>query len=101
MSEEDLPGAGPPPNPLAGRQRRLVITLRVATVVAFTFGVAALVLPGEAGRVVAAAMVVVLVVTPLARVAWLVLRWGLRRDWRFAGAGVALLTVVALGLLTH
>jgi UDP-N-acetylmuramyl pentapeptide phosphotransferase/UDP-N-acetylglucosamine-1-phosphate transferase len=79
----------------------MATALRLATVAAFVLGVLALALPDRPGAVAASGMVIVLVSTPLARVGWLTARWCLRRDWRFAAAGAALLVVVALGSLTH
>jgi membrane protein YdbS with pleckstrin-like domain len=96
--------AGPPPNPRADRQRRLIRFLQVAAVAVFALALLSLVLPGTAGRLAADVMVVVVVGAPVVRVLWLLQRWIRRRDWRFVGAAAALLLVVgagaALGLLT-
>ena len=46
---------------------------------------------------VAAAAVVVVIAAPLLRVLWLILAWWRSGDWRFVGAGLALLAVVATG----
>jgi uncharacterized membrane protein YhaH (DUF805 family) len=85
---------GPPPNHRVGRQRFLIAFLRVAVVFVFLLGLAGLVLPTETFRPVAITMVVVLVVTPVIRVGWLVLRWLRLGDVRFALAGGLLLAVM-------
>jgi hypothetical protein len=90
-------GAGPAPNPLAGRQARLVVALRAATVVAVVLAAAALVLPDRAGTAAGVGMVAVLVGVPVLRVVWLLARWVRRRDVRFAVAAAALVAVVAVG----
>jgi hypothetical protein len=43
-------------------------------------------------------MVVVLVVAPIIRIGWLLVRWVRRGDWRFAGAAAALLAVMGAAL---
>lgn len=85
---------GPPPNPLVGRQRRLVAALRAAVGVAFATAVVGLLGPGRVGRVGALAFLATLVATPIARVVWLLVRWIRRGDRRFASAAAALLLVV-------
>ena len=88
---------GPPPNPRADRQRRLIRFLQVAATLVFALAVASVVLPGTAGRLAADAMVAVIVGAPVVRVLWLLVRWVRRRDWRFVAAASALLVVVAAG----
>jgi len=60
---------------------------------------AALVVPGRAGDAAAVGMIVVLVATPIARVAWLAIRWFRRGDLRFGFVALALLSVVGAGAL--
>lgn len=90
-------GAGPPRDPKEGRQRRLVRFLQAAAIAVLVLAVLSLVLPGDAGRLAADAMVAVVIATPVARVAWLLARWVRRRDLRFAYAAAALLFVVGAG----
>lgn len=52
---------------------------------------------GPFGRALAVAAVGAIMVTPLIRVAWLILRWSQERDRRFVLTGAALLMVVAIG----
>lgn len=82
-----------PLDPRAGRQRRLSQFLRIAAYVTFALAVAALLLPGDAGRVAGFLVVVVLVAVPLLRLAWLGRRWLRKGDRRFA------LVAAALGLI--
>lgn len=53
-------------------------------------------LPQPGGRWLAWASVAVVVAVPLARVAWLGVRWIQRRDYRFAAIAFGLLAVVML-----
>lgn len=78
-----------------GRWQRpaLTWTSRALLVVALMGGL----LPDPVGEVLALVAVVAVAVVPLARVAWLVLRWSQEHDRRFAVVGSALLGVVALG----
>lgn len=85
--------AGPAPNPLAGRQRALLVFLRVALGATAGCALVAVVAGDTAGRV----MVSLLVAIPIVRIAWLVTRWSGRRDWRFAAAGLVLLAVMVTG----
>jgi hypothetical protein len=80
------------PDPLAGRQARLLRVLRAATLLA-----AALAAIGVVVEAVAVAAVAVLVAAPLVRVAWLANRWRRRGDPRFSFTAVGLLALVALG----
>lgn len=98
MSDDDaMPPAGPAPQPRADRQRRLVRYLQVCAATVFGLAAASVVLPGDAGRLAADAMVAVVIGAPVGRVLWLLQRWIRRRDWRFAAAAFGLLLVVALG----
>ncbi|MCC5950488.1 MAG: hypothetical protein JJU45_00180 [Acidimicrobiia bacterium] len=84
--------------PLARRRRRahLVVASKVVLVVALLGAAAALALPSPAATVVGVATVVLVVGTPMARVAWLVVRWLRLGDRRFALVGLA---VLALGVV--
>lgn len=97
MSE---PTSEPGPHPLVGRQRVLVVFLRAMTYLAVGLSVAGVVLPGSSGRVAAVALVVVLVGTPVVRVAWLLARWTRRGDRRFAAVAAALLAIMAVGAVS-
>lgn len=90
----------PDGHPLVGRQRRMIIALRVALVLAAALATTGLVLPGEAGRTVAWGFVAVVVVAPVIRTMWLALRWWRRGDPRFAGVAVAVLAVVSAAALS-
>lgn len=86
-----------PPDPRVARQRALATYLRVALVIAMVLGTTAALLPDDWGeRAAGRAMVVVLIAAPIGRIVWLLVRWVRRRDWRFAGAAVALLAVLGV-----
>jgi hypothetical protein len=87
----------PPPDPREGRFDGLARAMTVATVLATAAAVAGAALPGPAGTLAGATMVVVLVAAPLLRVLWLVQRWARRGDRRFAAVGLGVLVVVAVG----
>ena len=57
----------------------------------------ALLLPERVGEVAGGALLVVLVATPVLRVAWFVQRWYRRGDVKFALVGAAVLVVVGAG----
>ena len=97
----DVMGAGPAPNNRRGRQRFLIIYLRVTLIAAFLIGVAELLLPTETQDEAGLVMVAVLIVAPLGRVVWLMVRWLRIGDWRFALVGAVLLGVVATGLVVR
>ena len=98
MSTDDPTGAeGPGPHPLVGRQDRLVSALRIVGFAAWACAAAGALLPGDVGRFGAVALVVILVVAPLARVAWLGVRWVVRGDPRFALVAAALLVIALSG----
>ena len=71
--------------------------LQWAAIAALVLGMAAVVLPADVGRPFAWGSVALVVMAPLARVAWLAVRWVQRRDLRFAALAFSLLLVVALG----
>lgn len=55
------------------------------------------VLLGSSGRGLAWVAVGAVTAIPLARVAWLVVRWTRVRDWRYVAVAVLLLVLVAVG----
>ena len=99
MSPPVDPPAGPPVDPRAGRQQRLVLALRVTLAVVLVLGVAELVAPSDLRDPFGVALVLALLGGTIGRVVWLVVRWGRRRDWRFAATGTALLAVLLGGYL--
>ena len=90
---------GPPLDPREERFRPLVSFLRAGIALVATLGVLALLVGGELGEDLAAALVVLLVVLPLVRVTWFVARWYRRGDLRFALVGVIVLLVPVAALL--
>lgn len=93
MSNEGLP----PFDPRSLRYQPLVWFLRFATLLAFVSAVAATLAPSPLGTPLAVTAAVVLVVAPMVRIVWLVIRWWRRGDLVFVLVGVALLLVVATG----
>lgn len=100
-AHQESVGSGPPPNPRAGRQRFLVAYLRVALALVLLVGLIELVIPADRRDQAGAVMVGLLVVAPLGRVVWLMVRWQRRGDWRFALVGAVLLAVVATGFIAR
>lgn len=90
---------GPPHDPRVGRQRRLLVFLRVALAAVALLGVVDLLLPADAKEGPATVMVGALVAIPAVRILWLVVRWFGKGDRRFAVAGLVLLAVMGSGLL--
>ncbi|MFV0316995.1 MAG: hypothetical protein ACK5O2_08550 [Microthrixaceae bacterium] len=98
---EALPG--PPPDPREDRFSALALALRIAswvvaaaagvTLVADRFGAEAL------AKVLAVAIVVVLVGAPLVRVGWFARRWTKRGDRRYSRVALAVLVLPPLALL--
>jgi glucose uptake protein GlcU len=88
-----------PPDHRRGRQRRLLRFLRIASAVVFAMAVVALLAGGEVGSAMGWATIVALIVVPLIRVVWLVLRWRRKRDWRFVAVGLGLIAIIAGALL--
>jgi hypothetical protein len=91
--------AGPLEDPRSDRQRVLATYLRVALGVAFVLALAATFLPDRWYEPLAHAMVVTLVVAPVGRVLWLLVRWTRRGDRRFAAAAALLLAVLGVALV--
>lgn len=77
----------------------LAAALRVLLAVAAALAVAALILPGQAGRMASQLLLGILIAAPLLRVAYLSLRWLRRGDRRYAAAGALLLLVTAVGVV--
>lgn len=75
----------------------LVRVLRLAGALAFVLALPGVALGAPSGLGPSWAMVVVLVIAPLARVAWLATRWARVGDRRFATAGALLLVLTAVG----
>jgi hypothetical protein len=88
-----------PPDPRVARQRAMALYLRVALAVSLVLGAATLAVPPDRRDNVGIVMVVVLVATPLGRVAWLGVRWLRRGDRRFALAAGTLLVVMVAGVV--
>lgn len=78
------------------RQGRWLRTAVLLIVVAAVLGMLA---PGSLGETAAAAAVILIILTPLARVVWIIYRLAQEHDRRFVLVGVALLSVVAFGVL--
>lgn len=87
----------PPGRVSAVRGRFQAPALTWVTRAVIAAGIASAVLPGDAGRAVATAVVAAVVATPLVRVTWLVLRWWHEGDRPFMGAGIVLLGIIAAG----
>jgi hypothetical protein len=78
-----------------GRQARLLMFLRVATVVTVVLSALSVLVPDDGGRAAGTAVVVILVAVPLLRVAWLAQRWARKGDRLFATVACVLLGIVA------
>jgi hypothetical protein len=89
----------PPLDPREGRQNALVLFLRVLFVALIVVTLLALVLPGDAGDTAGEVMVALLIIAPVSRVLWMLVRWTRKGDLRFSLAAAALLLVMASGLL--
>jgi Na+/proline symporter len=72
---------------------------RRAVVLVGVLALAGALVPGGAGRTLAGLAIAVVVALPLLRVLWLVALWRHQRDRRFVAAGLALLGLVALGVV--
>lgn len=91
--------AGPPPDHRVGRQARLLVFLRGATLITVVASAIAVFVPGRVGQAGGAAVFAALVAVPLLRVVWLAQRWVRRRDWLFAGVAGVLLAIIATATL--
>lgn len=78
-----------------GRGRRLIAPLRAVTALAFVMAGAALVL-GPDGSALATALAMLLVGAPLARVAFLAVRWAQLGDRRFSWLAALLLIEIGV-----
>ena len=99
MSSGELSGDATPFDPRLDRYRPLSRALRASLLLTAALAVAAVVLPEPASVVLGAAVVVVLVAAPLARVLWFVTRWFRRGDVRYALVGCGVLGIIATGVL--
>jgi len=79
--------------PVPGTER----AMRVAAIVAFALAAIGALLPGDAGRMAAGAVVAFIVAVPLLRVLSLGVHWLRTGDRRFAGMACGLLLIVAVG----
>lgn len=95
--DEPLEGPGPGRHPLIGRQSVLVRALRWLGLAAWALAIGGVLLPGDAGRVSAVALVVLLIAAPIFRIAWLCVRWVRRGDPKFALLAAVLIVIVTSG----
>ena len=86
-------------DPRVGRQRAIATYLRIALVAVFVVGCIAVVAPDSWEIDIGRVMVSVLVVAPIGRVVWLLVRWTRRGDRRYALAAAALLVVMGAALV--
>jgi len=86
-------------HPLVGRQTTLISALRVAGAVAWVCAAAGAFLPGVAGQVGATALVAVIIAVPIARSAWLCVRWIRRGDPRYAVVAGVLVLIALSGVV--
>jgi membrane protease YdiL (CAAX protease family) len=99
MTDASFHAAGLPwRDPKADRQRRLRRFLVALVALAGVMALAAVLLPGAAGEVAGAIALGLVIAAPLARVAWLGVRWWRKGDRRFALTALAVLLVVAVGV---
>lgn len=88
-----------PDDPRNARNEHLAARLRIPVVAALATSLVAAVTGGRAQTVASTAVIVVLIGTPLARLAWMGNRWRRRGDRSFAWAAVGLASVISLGAL--
>jgi len=79
-------------------QRTLARVNEIIVVVITAAALVGVLVGGESGKAVDAAVIVVLCVVPWLRVVWLVVRWRRIGDARFVAVGVTLLTLTAVGV---
>jgi hypothetical protein len=77
--------------------QRLAGLMQVALVAAFALALGGAFIPGRIGHACGAAGIVILIVAPIVRVAWLTTSWARVGDRKFSLLGGALLTVLAVG----
>jgi hypothetical protein len=94
-----VPDGPPPDHHRAGRQARLLVFLRAATVATIVLSAVTVLVPDAVGRAAGAGVVTILVAVPLLRVAWLAQRWARKGDWLFATVACLLLGIVATAAL--
>lgn len=80
-----------------GRRQRT--WLRAASWVLGGLAIVGTAVPGDVGEAVAGLAVVVVILVPLLRVVWVTFRFAQDRDRRFVMVGMAVLGVVAFGIL--
>ena len=94
-----VPVDGTPPDPKVGRFDQVVRALQVAIVVVALTAVLGDVLHGTAGRAAEWVLLGTLVLVPVARVLWFVVRWFRRGDPKFAFVGIGVLLVMVAGVV--
>ena len=94
-----LAAGTPPPDPKAGRFDQVVRGLQVAMVVVALAAVLGDVLHGSAGQAAEWVLLGTLVLVPVARVLWFVVRWFRRGDPKFAWVGIGVLVVMVAGVV--
>lgn len=88
-----------PRDPRETRQKSLVFFLRVSMGIAVLLSALAVLLPEPRARDLGVATVGLLIAVPLVRIAWLAVRWALKRDYRFAATAALLASIVAIAEL--
>jgi len=92
-------GATVPEDPRVGRQRVLATYLWVSLGVALSLAVLTAVAPDAWTDDIGPWMVAVLILAPVGRLVWLLIRWTKRGDRRYAIAILVLLAVMATALV--
>lgn len=88
-----------PEDPRVARQRVLAVYVRVWLAIVLLLAAVTVFAPDAWVEPVGIALVVSLVVAPVGRVLWLMVRWLRRGDRRFALAALALLLVMGVALV--
>ncbi len=81
------------------RFQPVVRAMRIALIAVAVLAAGGALVPGSPGRWLGAAAIAVLVAAPLLRVVWLVRRWIIRGDPRYAAVGCGVLTIIAAGVI--
>lgn len=98
MADHDASGPSDGPvDPRVDRFRPLSNALGRALAAVGVLAVLAVLAPSPVGRWAGIALVATLVVVPMLRVVWLVVRWFRRGDHRYAWVGVGVLAVITTG----